>query len=130
VKNRHRWIVDEVGIDGSVTVSDEGRGGVTLPRSYVADSLTLAYASTAMAAQGRTVDHSILLVDGPIDAPGLYVPMTRGREGNDVWVVTDSSGPADVLAHVMHRRWIDEPAIEHLPEGQPGLELAPVTVDL
>ncbi|MDQ1439159.1 MAG: hypothetical protein QOK43_2788 [Acidimicrobiaceae bacterium] len=116
VKNRHRWIVDEVGTDGSVTVGDDERGRVTLPRSYVAESLDLAYASTAMAAQGRTVDHSLLLVEGPIDAAGLYVPMTRGREGNDVWVVTESgspSHPVDVLADVMHRRWIDDPAINH-----------------
>jgi ATP-dependent exoDNAse (exonuclease V) alpha subunit len=114
VKNRHHWKVDEVGADGSVTISDDERGRVALPRAYVADSLTLAYASTAMAAQGRTVDHSLLLVDGPIDAAGLYVPMTRGREGNEVWVVTAPglpSDPVDVLADVMHRRWIDEPAI-------------------
>ena len=120
VKNRHRWVVDEVGADGSVTVSDEERGRVTLPSGYVTESLSLAYASTAMAAQGRTVDHSLLLVDGPIDAAGLYVPMTRGREGNDVWVVTDPSSPSDavdLLAEVIHRRWIDEPAIDLLPSA-------------
>ena len=125
VKNRHRWVVDEVGTDGSVTVSDEDRGRVTLPCSYVADSLTLAYASTAMAAQGRTVDHSLLVVAGPIDAAGLYVPMTRGRDGNDVWVVTDPSSPSDpidVLAEVMHRRWIDEPAIDLLPVAEMELD--------
>jgi hypothetical protein len=40
------------------------------------------------------------------------------------WVVRDPgslSEPVDVLAEVMHRRWIDEPAIQHL---------APVEVDL
>jgi len=82
VKNRHRWVVDEISVDGSITVSDEERGRVTLPRGYVADSLTLAYASTAMAAQGRTVDHSLVLVDGPIDVAGVYVP-ELGRDGND-----------------------------------------------
>jgi conjugative relaxase-like TrwC/TraI family protein len=125
VKNRQRWVVDEIGVDGSVTVSDEERGRVALPASYVADSLTLSYASTAMAAQGRTVDHSLLIVDGPIDAAGLYVPMTRGRDGNDVWVVTETgsqSDPVDVLADVMHRRWIDEPAIEHLPQVEVDIE--------
>lgn len=96
-----------------------------LPRGYVADAVTLAYASTAMAGQGRTVDHSLVLVDGPIDAAGLYVPMTRGRDGNDVWVVADPSSPADpvdLLAEVMHHRWIDEPAIDHLPVSDMGLE--------
>lgn len=125
VKNRHRWIVEEVGVDGSLTVSHEERGRLTLPRSYVAESLTLAYASTAMAAQGRTVDQSLLVVDGPIDAAGLYVPLTRGRDGNDVWVVTEpgtTSDALDVLAEVMHRRWIDEPAIDLLPAVEVELD--------
>ena len=125
VKNRHRWIVKEVGSDGSVTVVDDDRGRVTLPREYVRTSLTLGYASTAMAGQGRTVDHSLVLVDGPIDAAGLYVPMTRGRAGNDVWVVVDAGSPTDpmdVLADAMHRRWVDEPAIEQLPAADIAIE--------
>ena len=124
VKNRHRWVVEDVHDDGSLQIVDGERGRVTLPRDYVRTSVTLGYASTAMAAQGRTVDHSLLLVDGPIDAAGLYVPMTRGRDANDVWVVVDPGSPADavdVLADVMQRRWVDEPAIEHLPD---------VTIDL
>lgn len=125
VKNRHRWVVDEVGVDGSVTLIDAEHGRVALPRSYVAESLSLAYASTAMAAQGRTVDQSLLLVDGPIDAAGLYVLMTRGRNANEVWVVTESGSPADgvdVLGDVMRRRWIDEPAIDCLPDAEVGLD--------
>jgi len=78
VKNRHRWVIKGVEADGSVTVFDDDRGRVTLPPQYVAESVTLGYAPTAMAGQGRTVDHSLVLVDGPIDAAGLYVPMTRG----------------------------------------------------
>lgn len=129
VKNRHRWIVDEIGADGSLTVVDEERGRVTLPRGYVADAVSLAYASTAVAGQGRTVDHSFVLVDGPIDAAGLYVPMTRGRDGNDVWVVIDPSSPSDpvdVLAEAIHRRWIDEPAMDQLEAidvGGSGVDL-------
>ncbi|MDP9070576.1 MAG: hypothetical protein M3N68_04710 [Actinomycetota bacterium] len=78
-----------------------------------------------MAAQGRTVDHSLLLVDGPIDAAGLYVPMTRGREGNDVWVVTESGSGGDgvdLLAEVVHRRWIDQPALDCLPAAAVELD--------
>lgn len=92
---------------------------MTLPREYVADAVSLAYASTAMAGQGRTVDHSLALVDGPIDAAGLYVPMTRGRTGNDVWVVVDATldvNAVDVLADAMQRRWLDEPTLAHLPD--------------
>lgn len=43
--------------------------------------------------------------------------MTRGRDGNDVWVVTDPASPADavdLLAEVMERRWSDEPAISSI----------------
>ena len=75
----------------------------------------------AMAGQGRTLDHSLLLVDGTIDAAGLYVPMTRGRESNDVWVVVDPTSAADaldVLTDVVQRRWVDEPAIEHLAPAE------------
>jgi ATP-dependent exoDNAse (exonuclease V) alpha subunit len=125
VKNRHRWVVESVGADGSITVADDEHGRVTLSRNYVVDALTLAYASTAMAGQGRTVDHSLVLVDGPIDAAGLYVPMTRGRESNDVWVVVDPTSPGgavDMLVDVMERRWVDEPAIEHLPAVDIGLD--------
>jgi conjugative relaxase-like TrwC/TraI family protein len=131
VKNRHRWEIESVDTDGSIAVSADDRGRVTLPPDYVAESVTLGYASTAMAGQGRTVDHSLVLVDGPIDAAGLYVPMTRGRDGNDVWVVTDPDSPADavdLLAEVMQRRWIDEPALDHLagivePVGGDGIDL-------
>jgi hypothetical protein len=125
VKNRQRWIIDQVGADGAITVIDDERGQVTLPRAYAETSLTLGYASTAMAGQGRTLDHSLLLVDGTIDAAGLYVPMTRGRESNDVWVVIDPTSPADavdVLTDVLQRRWVDEPAIEHLAPAEIELD--------
>jgi hypothetical protein len=81
-----------------------------------------------MAGQGRTVDHSLVLVESPIDAAGLYVQMTRGRDGNDVWVVTDPTAPSDavdVLTDAMQRRWIDEPAISRLE-----VEAADTGIDL
>lgn len=124
VKNRQRWTVEDVGPDGTVAVSDPDRGRVTLPANYAASALTLAYASTAMAGQGRTVDHSLVLVDGPIDVAGLYVPMTRGRLGNEVWVVADPTSPTDavvLLAEALQRRWADEPAIDHVPT-EPSLD--------
>ena len=98
---------------------------MTLARKYVGGAVSLAYASTAIAGQGRTVDHSLVLVDGPIDAAGLYVPMTRGRHGNEVWVAIEPGSPGDgvdVLAEVMQRRWIDEPAIDCLPAAAVELD--------
>ncbi|MDT5256110.1 MAG: UvrD-like helicase C-terminal domain, partial [Mycobacterium sp.] len=40
----------------------------------------LGYAQTVHGAQGATVDHSLLIVDGPIDGRALYVGMTRGAD--------------------------------------------------
>ena len=55
------------------------------------------------------------------------------EHGNDVWVVSDpraASDPIDVLAEVMPRRWIDEPALTHLPFGYATLDAGSVTLDM
>ena len=53
-------------------------GTVHLPARYVAEHVELAYATTAAAAQGRTVDHALLVIDRPCDVRNLYVAMSRG----------------------------------------------------
>jgi len=111
VKNRDRWTVEAIHRDGSVTVT--GRSGeVRLPKEYVAEHVELAYAETSHASQGRTVDRSFLFVDGPTGAAGIYVPMTRGRESNEVFVaMRGEETPADVVSEALSRTWIDRPAI-------------------
>jgi ATP-dependent exoDNAse (exonuclease V) alpha subunit len=111
VKNRDRWTVDAVHRNGSLSVS--GRTGrVRLPADYVGQHVELAYAETSHANQGRTVDRSLLYLDGPTGASGIYVPLTRGRESNEAFVVVQGEEtPADVLAEALSRRWIDRPAI-------------------
>lgn len=42
------------------------------PPEYVGNALVLCDASTAMASHGRPVDHSLVVVDGPVDAAGLW----------------------------------------------------------
>ena len=66
-----------------------------VPKRYLADHANLAYATTVHAAQGRTVDTAHLLVDGLGDRQGLYVAMSRGREANHAYCVTDLSRSAD-----------------------------------
>ncbi len=42
-----------------------------------------------------------------------------------MWVVTDPASTRDaidVLTDVMHQRWVDEPAIEHLDAADIGLD--------
>ncbi|MDQ6944740.1 MAG: AAA family ATPase, partial [Actinomycetota bacterium] len=118
VKNRDQWEIDAVHPGGSLTVS--GRAGtIRLPADYVAEHVELAYAQTSHANQGRTVDRSFLLLDGPADTRGVYVPMTRGRLANDAFVVVEGEQTAiDVLAQALARDWIDEPAVARRAELQ------------
>jgi hypothetical protein len=128
VKNRDRWTVTAVHGDGSLTV--EGKTGrVELPAHYVQQHVELAYASTSHASQGRTVDRSFLLLDGATNAAGIYVPMTRGRTSNEVFVSCQGEEtPADVVTESLARSWIDRPAIarraelsQAAPQGGEGM---------
>jgi hypothetical protein len=118
VKNRDRWELDAVHPGGGLTVSGK-TGTVRLPADYVAEHVELAYAQTSHASQGRTVDRSFLLLDGPADTRGVYVPMTRGRRANEAFVVLEGEQTAlDVLAQALARDWIDEPAVARRAELQ------------
>ncbi len=111
VKNRDQWTVDAVHRGGNLTVTGP-TGTVRLPAEYVARHVELAYAQTSHAAQGRTLDRSLLLVDGPTDCRGIYVPMTRGRHSNEAFVVTDTDRTArDTLEAGLAQNWIDVPAL-------------------
>jgi hypothetical protein len=59
-----------------------------LPGEYVAAHLTLGYASTITAAQGRTVEVCFTVAGQGTTLDTLYVSMSRGRDGNVVYVVT------------------------------------------
>ena len=67
-----------------------------LPRTYLLRHCDLAYATTAHAAQGRTADTSHVLVDGLGDRQGLYVALSRGRDGNYAYCITRIPRAADV----------------------------------
>jgi hypothetical protein len=69
----------------------------------------------------------LLLVDSPIDSRGVYTPMTRGREANHAYVVTeDNQTSLDVLTQALARDWIDQPAVARRldlnPDRQEQLE--------
>jgi len=93
VANRDQWIVDDVGSDGSLRVHPDGdhqrRGDQVLPAEYVAEHVELAYASTGHGAQGRTVDTGHAVLSESSSKEGVYVEMTRGREGNWAYVACD-----------------------------------------
>ncbi|MEV6267552.1 AAA family ATPase [Kribbella sp. NPDC051936] len=88
VKNGDHWTVIHRWPDGSVTVQNHDRDTVTLPSSYVQESVELAYATTAHRAQGATVDTAHLLVTERLTRALMYVGMTRGRDANNAYVAT------------------------------------------
>ena len=57
----------------------------------------LAYAITVHTSQSRTVQRGLLLASGTEDRQTLYVGMSRGTEGNEVFVGTISPKVADPL---------------------------------
>ena len=116
IRNRDQWTIDTVHRNGDLTVTGQ-TGTARLPAHYVQHHVELAYAQTSHATQGRTVDRSILVLDGPTDVRGVYVPMTRGRHHNDAYIVTTGEDTAlDIFADAIGRSWIDRPALARQAE--------------
>jgi conjugative relaxase-like TrwC/TraI family protein len=126
VRNRDRWTVTAAHEDGSITAySHTSEATVTLPAAYVREFVQLAYATTEHGNQGITTDQSITLVTGTTTGRGLYVGATRGRDDNQLLVVTDQHSEReamDLLGRVLATDRADTPAVTHrrqLAERQP-----------
>ena len=116
IRNRDQWTIDTIHRDGAISAHGTA-GTVKLPADYVAEHVELGYAQTSHAVQGRTVDRSILLLDGPTDSRGIYVPMTRGRHHNDAYIATNGEDTAiDIFANSIANNWIDRPALARQAE--------------
>ncbi len=92
VANRQTWTVQQVSTDGTVWARENGTGRrrqrtVHLPAAYVAEHTHLAYATTAYGVQGATVIASHTILSDALDASGLYVGMTRGKDTNHLHLV-------------------------------------------
>lgn len=93
VRNNDLWTVDGTS-GGAIRCHPVGRegGSVILPASYVDRNVIGGYAVTPHRSQGKTVDRGYYYIpqgqEGMASANTLYVAMTRGREGNDVYVAT------------------------------------------
>ncbi|MGO2932107.1 MobF family relaxase [Microbacterium sp.] len=99
VANRQTWTVQHVGDDGALSVVETGNGRkqqrtVTLPAEYVTEDAHLAYAVTAYGVQGATVNAAHTFLSDAIDAAGVYVGMTRGRETNRLHIVASDLADA------------------------------------
>ncbi|MDN5919237.1 MAG: AAA family ATPase [Pseudonocardia sp.] len=120
--NKERYEVIGRDADGALLARDE-RGAVAhLPREYVQDSVTLAYAVTRNASQGLTVDVARGLVDGSTTRQQALVPMTRGTEMNLLYLETHRAPdahdpqrvedtPAQQFADIIAHSDVDEAAV-------------------
>lgn len=114
VRNRELWTVTAIN-DGDLTVTDlTGASTVTLPAEYAMEHVRLGYAATEYGTQSATETASITLAGPATTGRGLYVGMTRGRDHNRVYVVTDThdtSEARDVLEGIVASDRADIPAV-------------------
>ena len=98
VRNGQRWVVDSIGYDGSITARrcDDTSATVTLNSDYLGTHAQLGYAATGHSSQGATVDVSRVVAGvGNLDKASVYVPMTRGREGNFLYIAETQPGDTE-----------------------------------
>ncbi|MDH2903786.1 MAG: MobF family relaxase [Actinomycetota bacterium] len=133
VKNGDVWTVAATHSDGSMTVTRvNGHGAVTLPATYVAEHVELAYATTAHRAQGRTVDTAHAFVSPTTTREVLYVALTRGSGSNHLYVdthydpdpstghdeLTEIPSAIEVLAGVLRHEGADVSATDMIRRSQ------------
>ncbi len=115
VRNRELWTVTAINDAGDLTVTDlAGTSTVTLPAEYAQEHVRLGYAATEYGTQSSTETASITLATPATTGRGLYVAMTRGRDDNHVYVVTDTHDPAearDILEGIAACDRADIPAV-------------------
>ena len=115
VRNRELWTVTAVNDAGDLTVSDlTGTSTVTLPAEYAMEHVRLGYAATEYGTQSATETASITLAGPATTGRGLYVAMTRGRDDNRVYVITDThdmTEARDVLEGIVASDRADIPAV-------------------
>ncbi|WES66023.1 AAA family ATPase [Microbacter sp. GSS18] len=103
VENRAVWTIRHITPDTLELASPTDPADTrTVTRDYATEHIHLAYASTVHGIQGETTDVSVV---GPgVDAAGLYVGMTRGRERNEAITIARTPAAArDALADSMMR---------------------------
>lgn len=100
--------------EGGLAVQAEGTSRVLeLPRHYLEDGhLDHAYATTIHKAQGATYDRALLLGDQRLYRQAGYTGMSRGRDRNDLYVVTEDDRDDD--PELERHSWIAVPEDEPL----------------
>jgi ATP-dependent exoDNAse (exonuclease V), alpha subunit - helicase superfamily I member len=108
VDNRQTWNIKNITADHVILESVSDASDLRkITHEYAAAHVHLGYASTVYGVQGETTDRSIV---GPgVDAAGLYVGLTRGRQHNEVVVSSPTLKSARTeLIETMQRSPIEE----------------------
>jgi conjugative relaxase-like TrwC/TraI family protein len=115
VRNRELWTVTATHPDRSLTVThNDGHGRITLPQWYAAEHVRLGYAATEHGYQSDTVTAGHSLAGHATTRRGLYVAVTRGRDDNQIHVITASHDIAearDVLERILAVDRADIPSV-------------------
>ena len=105
VRNGYRWTILDVAADGSLSVRHDTSGAtLTLPVDYVRADCELGYASTIHGAQGMTVGSRgkqlgtcHIVGSDQLDKQLLYVALTRGTDGNHLYLGTSEADPHRII---------------------------------
>jgi len=130
--NGTRGVVERIDNDQQHLVAViDGRGSRKIPFDYVAAGhLTHGYATTIHKAQGVTVDRCLVLADDTSGREHAYTALSRGRHGNDLFVVTGDQhveerhavevqpDPLDRLRAGLHRSTAKRFALDQLDPGE------------
>ncbi|MEY9853507.1 exodeoxyribonuclease V alpha subunit [Leifsonia sp. EB41] len=108
VQNRQNWLVRKITSEHLMLASaNDSLDLRKVSLEYAESHLHLAYATTVYGVQGETTDVSLV---GPgVDAAGLYVGLTRGKDNNKAVVVAPSEATARAqLVEAMQRHPVEE----------------------
>ena len=107
--------------DGEMTVQlDSGREVAFSPEEYT--DLDYGYAVTLHAAQGATVDHSIVYADDRVDLQGIYVAGTRHRDSLQLVYDRESFADLDGLIRSVSRQPEPNLVLGAPPSDSPRLD--------
>ncbi|ETZ66899.1 AAA domain protein [Mycobacterium sp. MAC_080597_8934] len=130
VRNGYRYRIERIRADGALMVTHLGTNKrLTLPADYVAEHVTLGYASTVDLAQGLTAGHSCHIVGAAaMTRQLLYVALTRGRAENHIYLSTSEQDPHRILSTKVTR---PETAVEALSAAlaRDGSQVSATTAD-
>ena len=100
VRNGTRGVV--IGVDQDrheIAMRTDDGVETRLPESYAARGLRHAYAVTGHKVQSKTVSQAFVLADAATYKEWAYVGLSRGVEGNRLYLVSSDRDREDVLSH-------------------------------